>query len=303
MAWPPFNYAENGKPLGFSIDYMDLIAKKTGLKVKYVTGPTWNEFLQMMKDGSLDVMLNIVKTPEREKFLLYTPPYADNPNAIVSKKGVAYQSIESLFGKLVAVPKGFFTEEVLKKHYPQIRLYPVRNTLEAMKAVSFGKADAALGESAVLHHLIAAHMLSDLMISGEANRSNRYPSKFGVIMLDIDNFKRVNDVHGHQIGDKILQEFADILKSHSRKSDIVGRWGGEEFLIICCETCEEGMLAFAENLREKIATYPFTLGEQKTASLGLSLYQKGEDIKDLVKRADSALYKAKEKGRNRVELL
>ena len=89
--------------------------KKRGLKVKYVTGPSWSEFLEMMQEGSLDVMLNIVKTPAREKFLLYTPPYADNPNAIVSKKGLLYADIESLFGKTVAGPQGFFLLRKLSK--------------------------------------------------------------------------------------------------------------------------------------------------------------------------------------------
>ena len=153
-----------------------------------------------------------------------------------------------------------------------------------------------------LTKLYNRNKLDETLIT-EVNRSIRYSSVFGVIILDIDNFKRVNDVHGHEIGDKILQEFADILKSHSRKSDVVGRWGGEEFVIICCETSKEGLLAFAENLREKIASHPFALGEQKTASLGVSLYQRGEEIKSLLKRADNALYKAKENGRNRVEIL
>ena len=62
MDWPPFNFADKGEPLGFSIDYMNLIAKKAGFRVEYVTGPSWNEFLDMMKAGTLDVMLNIVKT-------------------------------------------------------------------------------------------------------------------------------------------------------------------------------------------------------------------------------------------------
>ena len=78
--WPPFNYSEDGKPNGFSIDYMNLVASKVGLKVEYVTGPTWNEFLGMMKSGDLDVMLNIVRTPDREKYLLYTNTYANNPS-------------------------------------------------------------------------------------------------------------------------------------------------------------------------------------------------------------------------------
>ncbi|MEJ1462856.1 MAG: transporter substrate-binding domain-containing protein [Candidatus Sedimenticola sp. (ex Thyasira tokunagai)] len=167
--WPPFNYAENGQPKGFSIDFMNLVAKNTGLEVEYVTGPTWNEFLEMMKRGELDVMLNIVKTPERLKYLLYTPSYADNPNVILSKKDKPYNSVESLFGKTVATPKGFFTEEILKREYPQITVLPLKNMLESMKAVSFGQADAALGELAVFNHLLNKHMMTDLTVIGEAD--------------------------------------------------------------------------------------------------------------------------------------
>jgi len=166
--WPPYNYNEAGKPLGFSVDIMELIAQKTGLKVEFITGPSWNGFLEMMKNDSLEVMLNIVKTPERLKYLIYTPPYADNPNSILSKKEKPYENIESLFGKTVAIPKGFFTEEILRKSYPEIKLLLVKNLLEAMKAVSFGKADAAIGELAVINHFLNEHMMSNLIISGEA---------------------------------------------------------------------------------------------------------------------------------------
>ena len=162
LKWPPFNYFENGESLGYSIDFMNLIAKKAGLKVEYITGPTWDDFLKMMQDGSLDVMLNIVKTPQRQKYLLYTPPYADNPNAIISKKEKIYNSIESLYGKTVALPKGFFQEEILRTNYPQIKLLPVKNLLESMKAVTFGKADAALGELVVINYLLSEHMMTDL---------------------------------------------------------------------------------------------------------------------------------------------
>ncbi len=653
--WPPYNFNQDGKPLGYSIDTMNLVAKKTGLQVKYITGPTWNQFLDKMKDGSLDVMLNIVKTPERLKYLAYTPPYADNPNAIISKKETQYKNIESLFEKTVALPKGFFTQEVLEKEYPQIKLLLVNNVLEAMKAVTFGKADAALGELAVFNHLLNEHMMTSLVISGEANmgnpeysllniatqkdklilssilskgvdsitslekkelqkkwlgdyftnkikltadekkylsskkdikmcvhpnilpleeidkngkhqgiskdiiqlvskkinkpvvlvstktwaqsqekfnakecdiiplsmkipshqkymnftkpyitdsivvatkndkffikdssdladkkigiikdfafielikqkypdieiitvnnikdglkmvqneelfgyvsalpliayniqkegmidlkvagklefdlelsmasrqdepllnsiiqkalndikqeqirtimgkwiaikveqsfdyrkliyislfflailavivyknrsisklnrqllelsitdnltklynrnkldevlieesnRANRFDHIFGVIIIDIDYFKSVNDIHGHQMGDTVLKEFADILKFNSRKTDTVGRWGGEEFLIICSETNLDGILSFANTLKEKISSYPFALGEQKTASFGVSVYKKDENVEDMIKRADDALYEAKENGRNKVECL
>ena len=165
--WPPFNYFEYGRPRGLSIDYMGLMAEKLGIEVEYVTGPSWNEFLGMVKRKELDVMLNIVKTEDRQKYLLYTEPYVKNPNVVVSYETKAYESIEVLFGKTVAFPKGFFYEEVLTKSFPQIKRLPVEDTLASLKAVVFGRADAALGEAAVIQTLINKNMLSGLQISGE----------------------------------------------------------------------------------------------------------------------------------------
>jgi|GEM_PF-4777163 len=167
--WPPFNFAENGAPRGYSIDYMNLLAERVGLQVEYVTGPSWNEFMGMMRSGELDIMLNIVKTPDRLEYLLFTPPYADNPNAILSRRGALYENLEQLSGKTVSLPKGFFFEEILKRDFPDIELNLVRNVLEAMKEVSFGRADAALGELAVLNHLLGEHMMTDLVVSGEVD--------------------------------------------------------------------------------------------------------------------------------------
>jgi len=117
--WPPFNYFEYGSPRGLSIDYMNLVAEKLGINVEYVTGPSWNEFLGMVKRKELDVMLNIVKTEDRMKYLLYTEPYIKNPNVIVSSQESPYETIQALFGKTVAFPKGFFYEEVLTKSFPR----------------------------------------------------------------------------------------------------------------------------------------------------------------------------------------
>ena len=170
--WPPFNFAAEGKPQGFSIDFMNLVAGNVGLQVDYITGPSWGEFLEMMKNGSLDVMLNIVNTQERRKYLKFTRPYADNPNTILSRKDAPYDSLEQLFGKTISVPKGFFYEEILSREFPKIKLHLVKGTLEAMKAVSFGKADAALGELAVFNHLLGKHLMTGLAVSGEVKMGN-----------------------------------------------------------------------------------------------------------------------------------
>ncbi len=167
--WPPFNYYEYGSPRGLSIDYMNLLAELLGLKIEYVTGPSWNEFLMMAEAKELDVMLNIVKTEDRMTYLLFTEPYIRNPNVIVSSPENAFEKIDRLSGKIVAFPKGSFYEEVLTRSYPRIKRLPMQDTLASLKAVMFGQADAALGEAAVVKTLIYKNMLSGLRISGEVN--------------------------------------------------------------------------------------------------------------------------------------
>ena len=153
-----------------------------------------------------------------------------------------------------------------------------------------------------LTRLSNRHKLDEVLIH-EFNRANRFDSTFGIIFVDIDYFKKVNDTYGHQIGDVVLKEFSNILKSHLRKTDTIGRWGGEEFMIICSEIDKNGIERLSELLKEQILSYQFSIDTPITASFGISLYQSGEEINQLIKRADDALYNAKKNGRNRVEYL
>ena len=153
-----------------------------------------------------------------------------------------------------------------------------------------------------LTKLYNRNKLDEVLIC-ESNRTNRYNSTFGIIILDIDHFKDVNDTYGHLMGDKILKEFASILESNSRKTDTIGRWGGEEFMIICPETDINEAIKVAENLRLKIENHKFPIINSKTSSFGVTVYMKGDDHKSIVARADEALYCAKTNGRNRVEAL
>jgi PAS domain S-box-containing protein len=216
MDWPPFDFNEDGEARGLSIDYMDLLASKVGLQVEYVSGPTWNEFLEMMKHGELDVMLNIVKTPERQKYLLYTPPYVENPNTILSKKDTPYRSLAELSGKTVAVTKGYFYEEILAREYPEINVLPVKDTRETMNAVSFGKADAALGEIAVLNYLINQHMMTDLSVTGEI--------KFGNRELSLLNIATRKDL---PVLSSILRKGMDSIKTEEVR-EIKRKWLGKD---------------------------------------------------------------------------
>jgi len=139
----------------------------------------------------------------------------------------------------------------------------------------------------------------DEILKSKLSKFRRYGANFGVIMLDIDFFKDVNDTYGHQVGDEILISISKILEEHSRKSDSVGRWGGEEFLIISPYIDEKSLFTQAEYLRAIVEKHQFSIG-YKTISLGLSIVKEKDEVHTLIKRADEALYKAKKSGRNNV---
>lgn len=133
----------------------------------------------------------------------------------------------------------------------------------------------------------------------------RNSSKLSVILLDIDKFKHINDTYGHQIGDDVIIELAQTLQTYTRKSDIICRFGGEEFVILLPETTTEGALSLAEVLRSEVEKLVMVFSQnielRFTISIGVSTVEKGEQNLDaVIMRADSALYAAKENGRNKV---
>jgi len=153
-----------------------------------------------------------------------------------------------------------------------------------------------------LTHIYNRMMLDEKLLY-ELHSTHRYNTTFSVVMVDIDYFKQVNDTYGHQVGDDVLISIAQILTTHIRKVDILGRWGGEEFLIICPKTDKEGATRLAEELRSQIELHAFTSTLYKTASFGVSTYQEGDNQSTIISRADKALYLAKERGRNCVKFL
>ncbi|MBP5858370.1 diguanylate cyclase [Marivibrio halodurans] len=140
----------------------------------------------------------------------------------------------------------------------------------------------------------------DSAFADELERRKRYHNALSVILFDVDHFKRVNDIHGHQAGDRVLSDIATLLRTSVRQVDIPGRWGGEEFLVICPETTLEGAMVLAEKLRGAIAAHDFGEIGQVTSSFGVACHDVDESEDSLLARADRALYRAKEDGRNRV---
>jgi len=135
----------------------------------------------------------------------------------------------------------------------------------------------------------------------ELNRSRRNQGPMSVVLVDFDHFKTINDVHGHATGDAALCVFADVATRVVRDMDVVGRWGGEEFLVLAPDTDLDGACALAERLRQAVEDVDLPGEHLKlTVSLGVAQLGKGDDIDHLVDRADKALYGAKENGRNQV---
>jgi len=134
----------------------------------------------------------------------------------------------------------------------------------------------------------------------EIAKFHRYNTSFSLILIDIDFFKEVNDTYGHNVGDLFLREMADLLKSSVRIEDVVGRWGGEEFVILSNNYTIEGVLGLAEKIRKNVEAYEFSTIGHKTISIGVSILNKEDTQETMIARADKSLYHAKKTGRNKV---
>jgi two-component system cell cycle response regulator len=142
------------------------------------------------------------------------------------------------------------------------------------------------------------------LLALEVERAGRYLGRVSVLMLDVDHFKRINDEHGHLAGDAVLRDVARLLKDTLRTVDSVGRYGGEEFLVLLPQTPPDEALQTAERIRQQIAQHAFRAGRRElhvTVSVGVASLPSGEGSAEaLIREADQALYRAKEQGRNRV---
>jgi diguanylate cyclase (GGDEF)-like protein len=140
------------------------------------------------------------------------------------------------------------------------------------------------------------------MIDVEISRSLRSGQPVTLILLDIDHFKHVNDVHGHLIGDVVLTEFVTRIRKRMRNTDLLFRWGGDEFVVLATSAGRRGGAILADSLRRAIAIAPFAGVGAISASLGVAEYEKGENAESWFRRTDEALYAAKSAGRNRIHI-
>lgn len=190
--------------------------------------------------------------------------------------------------------------------------YSIAVDISALKAVQNALAEAhaelalknkALAKASITDPLTGLFNRGKLdeMLSYEIARSARTSTPLSVIMTDVDNFKWVNDTHGHPAGDQVLVRFAEVLRINLRNVDSVGRWGGEEFMAICPTTDLRGAEVLADKLRRAIEAHDFPHIGRQTASFGVAQLLPGEKPQEVIARADRALYRAKGAGRNKVE--
>jgi len=181
--WPPFDFAENGQPRGYSIDYLKLAGEKAGLQFEFINGFTWSQLLDKARSRELDILPAIMETPERREFLTFTQHYMVNPTVIVTKDtDTDIHSITDLKGRKVAIVSGYYYENSVKSKHPDVTVVPVSGFLEGLEAVIHGDADAFIGSQIVVHHTIATHFLGGLRVAGRSGIDDvdRFKIRFGV---------------------------------------------------------------------------------------------------------------------------
>ena len=181
--WPPFDYVENGRPAGYSIDIVRLIEKKTGLTVRFVNGFTWQELMQRFKAGKIDLMPAIFSNRERQNYILFTKSYHAQPSVIVAHKDSDdIVNIDTLAGKRIVGVKGFSFTASIKKNIPNSHIILVDNILEGLKAVSLGKADAFIESIGTVSYALEKNYIPNVKIISRVNNTafNNPPIHMGV---------------------------------------------------------------------------------------------------------------------------
>ena len=203
------------------------------------------------------------------------------------------------FGRLTLIGESFDQEQV-------------------MSASSLASHAAVALENARLHQIVERQALVDGLtgianrrhcedsLSAEIARADRLSLPLTLVLADLDDFKPINDQHGHAVGDEVLREFASVLRRTVRESDLAGRWGGEEFVVILTGTDSDGGIHLAERVRRSLGERTFVGRDGShftvTCSFGVAQHSAGGDERELFANADRALYRAKRRGKNCVEL-
>ena len=209
--------------------------------------------------------------------------------------------------------EGWFDNVGGKKRYIVFDAVPIYNRAKELVAVIETLQDiserkvleeelARLATTDALTGLYNRHRFNELL-QQEVARARRYHTPLSLIMFDLDYFKNINDTYGHAVGDQVLQTVADVIRKNVRTTDWVGRWGGEEFMVLCPEATENEAVSTAEKLRALVESHTFETVKMITISCGVTRFKAPDSVDAFVSRADDGLYRAKGKGRNIVEIV
>ena len=224
---------------------------------------------------------------------------AGDPDAVGDRIELPLQAGRTNFGTLVLVADVFDADA---------RMTAVSLAAHAVVALDNARLHAIVERQALVDGLtgLANRRQSEDALAHEISRADRFGSPLALVFADLDDFKGVNDAHGHPVGDAVLREFADVLRSTVRESDLAGRWGGEEFVLLLSGTGAEGGAQLAERVRRKLAERTILAPDGTripiTASFGVAAHPPAQADGELVAAADEALYRAKREGKNRVEI-
>ncbi len=248
--------------------------------------------LSLVQTSEISVVLYDQDSKEAKdwNFIRRCSKLISHPSIIALTRENSVQNIRALFGQGAI-------DCLIKPPRPQSLMGAVEKGIETRTAKIYGIKDVLTG-------LYNRYAFKEILRQ-EIDRAQRYDRHLSLLMIDIDHFKSVNDLFGHVIGDQVLEEFSDILKSAFRKTDIITRFGGEEFAIILPETTIGHATMLAERIRKSIEEYNYShlVGKKKiTVSIGISNYHTPGQKSDatLIHSADKALFAAKKEGRNKV---
>ncbi|MEA1956297.1 MAG: diguanylate cyclase [Campylobacterota bacterium] len=264
------------------------------------------EAIEILEEERVDLILLDIMMPDMNGFevcekLKTNPKTGYTPIIFITSK-TDEASIEKAYdiGGIDYIAKPFKAKELLAKVQRELKL----NSL----IVELKNSKAELEKLASTDHLTKLYNRRYFLDVAEhtLDLASRDLKKLSIAMLDIDKFKLVNDNYGHQVGDDVLVMVSNVLRNNMRKSDLLCRFGGEEFIILLPETCCDDSKIVADKLREKIESEVIELEDgrtlQVTGSFGISslIHEKDTILEQIIARADEALYDAKETGRSKV---
>ncbi len=198
--WAPYNFSEAGKAKGYVNDYLRLLEEKLGIRFEFVMGHSWSDYLQMLRTGEIDLISNMVKTPDRKKqFRFSSQPVFDVIDGLLTtKENSKLADLENLQGKTLAVARNYSHQELLERYYPDIPLLLTDDLLDSIKQVIAGNAVAAIGSHAVFNFLATQHLLSDVR-SIPIHNNTIFPPSSHYLAVASDN-QNLMDVLDHGMG-------------------------------------------------------------------------------------------------------